>query len=185
MRSKLRDARAISRDRRRRAVLLRRLVRKRVPYRLVVVGVGIAAVTLLATASGLTPRSVAGAEEHATSGDGAAPDPSVEGYRGQPRALQSAGITADDVPIDASGRSAKTGRVIPGIRPRRPIPPEVQQALDGLNSRATRATESLPSDGEPVVITDLPGDPARQPRMDSADRDQTSQPTIAPVERNR
>jgi hypothetical protein len=57
--------------------------------------------------------------------------------------------------------------------------------LDDLNRRATRASESLPSDGEDVVITDLPDDPARFPRMDSAKPDATSEPTIAPVERNR
>lgn len=197
MRPKLRSLRATYRDRhgRRRTFALRGLVRTVVPYRTLAIGLTITTLTLLASHAALCGRwFAAAAQEGAEPGtaigslpsDGAAaPDPSVDTQRAQNLAIQSAGITADDLPIDEEGRSAKTGRPIPGIRPRRAIPPEVQQALASLQSRAAQAAESLPTDSEPVVITDLPDDPARRPRMDSIGTDPTSQSAIAPVERNR
>ena len=198
MQSRLRRSRATDQDRRTRRgdCPLCGSARQRFPYRLLAVGLPVAVAALFASPAilgggwfaaaaqaGPEPGTVTGS---VSSDSAPAPDPAVAAQRVRNLALQSAEITADDLPLDEEGRSAKTGRAIPGVRPRRPIPPEVQQALDGLRTRATRAAESLPADPESVVITDLPNDPAaRRPRLDSAGPGANSQPAIAPVERNR
>jgi len=192
MRSKLRCARTRypGGARGRRACWVSRAARRPRVGRELVVGLAVvASVTVMAVHAALGGWCTAAAQDapragvDTAAGSSASPlDASVEAHRAQNRALQSATITADDLPIDAAGRSAKTGQVIPGLRPRGVIPADVGQALGGLQARATNAAGSLPSESESVVITDLANDPARRARIDDAAPN--AQP-VAPVERNR
>lgn len=96
---------------------------------------------------------------------GTTPDSPPSARPGDPLALQGAGLTDADLPIDENGRTAQ-GRQVPGLLPRQPMSPEVQSAYDALvTRRATIAANTAAPQG-PVFLPASPDGSNAPPRID-------------------